>query len=284
MTVGEPTDPVQRWLMEQTQSGHTLQKLTEHMIKDGWPKETALDAIAVFKASQNKTEQPSEPQAISRMPGPKLDNSPTSLFALDREVQVLMTVTNPKAVLFGGLLSDEECDEIIELARSRIERSSTMNMETGGNEINAARSSQGMFFTRGEHPVIQRVEARIAELVNWPIENGEGLQILRYSNGAEYKPHYDYFDPAKPGSAPTLKRNGQRIGTLVMYLSTPIKGGGTSFPDANLEVSAVKGNVLFFSYDRPHPDTKTLHGSVPVIEGEKWAAIKWLREKRFETT
>jgi prolyl 4-hydroxylase len=39
---------------------------------------------------------------------------------------------------------------------------------------------------------------------------------------------------------------------------------------------------VFFSYDRPHPATRTLHGGAPVIEGEKWVATKWLRERRFE--
>ena len=31
-----------------------------------------------------------------------------------------------------------------------------------------------MFFARSENAVVQRVEARIAKLLNWPIVNGEG--------------------------------------------------------------------------------------------------------------
>ncbi len=185
-------------------------------------------------------------------------------------------------VVFGGLLSDAECDELIELSRPRLTRSETVDNATGGSEVNAARTSQGMFFQRGENPLCQRIEARIAALVNWPVENGEGIQILRYAPGAEYKPHHDYFDPAQPGSATILKRGGQRVGTVVMYLNAPAKGGGTVFPDVHLEVAPVKGNAVFFSYDRPHPMTRTLHGGSPVIEGEKWVATKWLREGRFE--
>jgi prolyl 4-hydroxylase len=49
-----------------------------------------------------------------------------------------------------------------------------------------------------------------------------------------------------------------------------------------LEVAPVKGHGVFFSYDRAHPSTKTLHGGAPVIAGEKWVATKWLREGRFE--
>jgi prolyl 4-hydroxylase len=139
-----------------------------------------------------------------------------------------------------------------------------------------------MFFQRGENELVRRIEQRIARLVNWPEENGEGLQILQYGPGAEYKPHYDYFDPAEPGTPTIVKRGGQRVGTLVMYLAEPGKGGGTVFPDVHLEVAPRKGNAVFFSYERPHPSTRTLHGGQPVIEGEKWIATKWLRERRFE--
>jgi prolyl 4-hydroxylase len=54
------------------------------------------------------------------------------------------------------------------------------------------------------------------------------------------------------------------------------------FPDVEFEVEPIKGNAVFFSYDRPHPSTRTLHGGAPVIEGEKWVATKWLRERRFD--
>jgi prolyl 4-hydroxylase len=48
-----------------------------------------------------------------------------------------------------------------------------------------------------------------------------------------------------------------------------------------LEVQPIKGNAVFFSYDRPHPDTQSLHGGAPVREGEKWVATKWLRQGVF---
>ena len=117
--------------------------------------------------------------------------------------------------------------------------------------------------------------------MHWPVENGEGLQILQYVPGTEYKPHYDYFDPAEPGTPSILKRGGQRVGTMVMYLSEPAKGGGTTFPNVFFEVAPRRGNAVFFSYERPHPSTKTLHVGAPVIEGEKWIATKWLREGEF---
>jgi prolyl 4-hydroxylase len=166
-------------------------------------------------------------------------------------------------------------------ARPRMARSETVDNATGGSEVNSARTSDGMFFERGESPLIDRIERRIATLVNWPLVNGEGLQVLHYRPGAEYKPHHDYFDPEQAGTATILRRGGQRVGTLVMYLNTPERGGGTTFPDVALEVAPIKGNAVFFSYDRPHAVTRTLHGGAPVLAGEKWVATKWLREREF---
>ena len=107
--------------------------------------------------------------------------------------------------------------------------------------------------------VVDRIERRLAALLNWPIENGEGLQVLRYRPGAEYKAHHDYFDPAAPGTPTILQRGGQRVASIVMYLNTPQRGGGTAFPDVGVEVGPMRGNAVFFSYDRPHVVTRTLH-------------------------
>jgi prolyl 4-hydroxylase len=196
-------------------------------------------------------------------------------------VQVLMVMKQPRVIVFGGLLSDEECDAMVAAAQPRMARSETVVVDTGASEVNEARTSRGMFFDRGENEVCKHIEQRIATLVHWPVVNGEGLQVLHYLPGAEYRPHHDYFDPAKSGTAAITARGGQRVGTVVMYLNTPEKGGGTTFPDVGLEVSPMKGNAVFFSYERPHPSTKTLHGGAPVVAGEKWVATKWLREGEF---
>ena len=220
------------------------------------------------------------PGAGVPVPEPDLAGSPSVLRLPDRDVQVLLTLQHPRVVLFGGFLSEAECDALMALARPRLARSETVDNDSGGSEVNAARTSDGMFFQRGEAPLIARIEQRIAALLRWPVERGEGLQVLRYRPGAQYRPHFDYFDPAQPGTAAVL-RGGQRVGTLLMYLNTPRRGGATIFPDVNLEVGPIKGHAMFFSYDRPHEATGTLHGGAPVTEGEKWVATKWLREGVF---
>jgi prolyl 4-hydroxylase len=288
------TPELRQWIIEQSSAGCMPEAVLEAMVKAGWQAEVAEAALeqtlrdhlrqlgAGRAAAPAPTQAPSRDTTVSRVPDLALSGSPRRLDAGDRQVDVMISVTQPRVVVLGGLLSDEECDALIEAAKPRLARSLTVQTATGGEELNPDRTSNGMFFNRGESELVKRIEARIARLVNWPVEHGEGIQVLNYQVGAEYKPHYDYFDPNEPGTPTILKRGGQRVGTVVMYLNEPTRGGGTTFPDIGLEVAPVRGNAVFFSYNRPHPGTLSLHGGAPVLEGEKWVATKWLRERVFE--
>jgi prolyl 4-hydroxylase len=281
------TPELRRWLQEQAAAGYARQAVLDALLKAGWQPtlaasamETEWDAPQRLPASVAADATPTAPS--QRLPDLDLSLSPRQIDAGDRRVDVIATLANPRVVVLGQLLSAAECDALVAAARPRLARSLTVQTQTGGEELNPDRTSEGMFFRRGETELIARIEARIARLVNWPVDHGEGMQVLHYGTGAQYKPHYDYFDPAQPGTASILRRGGQRVATLVMYLSEPARGGGTTFPDAGLEVAPVRGNAVFFSYDRPHPATGTLHGGAPVVDGEKWVATKWLRERVFE--
>jgi len=275
------TPELREWIVAQAAAGHSPEVVVEAMRVSGWEEgvaRTALAAVLGEKAAASvAAAAPARP-----LPGRHISVERPRVPAGDREVEVLMAMSHPRVVVFGDLLSSEECTELIELASRRLSQSETVATRTGDSEVNEARTSDGMFFLPAEFPVCARLEARLARLLDWPLENGEGLQILRYRPGAEYKPHYDYFDPAEPGTPAILKRGGQRLASIVCYLNTPEAGGATVFPEAGIEVAPVRGNAVFFSYEQPHPSTRTLHGGAPVLAGEKWVATKWMREGRFE--
>jgi prolyl 4-hydroxylase len=272
------TEDLRLWLRAQLAAGCRAEDVLASMRSSGWSEAVALLAL---QEAQQVSGQPVLVPPSGHVPEPAVEGGVTVIDVAGHPVRVLLAMKLPRVVLFGGLLTDAECDALVEEARPRLARSETVVNTTGGSEVNAARTSDGMFFGRGESPLIQRIEQRIATLLNWPVAWGEGLQVLHYRPGAEYRPHHDYFDPRHAGTEAVLARGGQRVGTLVMYLNTPAKGGATTFPDVALEVAAIKGNAVFFSYDRPHPTTRTLHGGAPVVEGEKWVATKWLREREF---
>lgn len=279
MSTQTATPELRQWIIEQARAGHAPQTVLESMMSSGWDEDVAMTTLEETLRSV-LAEQQAQPRAA--LPEPALADTPTTLQVEGRTVRVLMSMHQPRVVVFGGFLDDDECDELIAQSRERVLRSQTVDNATGGSEVNPARTSDGMFFSRAESPLVARVESRIAALVNWPVENGEGLQVLRYRPGAEYLPHYDYFDPKQPGAPSILARGGQRVGTFLMYLNTPEAGGATTFPDVHLDILPAKGNAVFFSYDRPDPQTRSLHGGAPVVAGEKWVATKWLRERRFD--
>ncbi len=283
MSAQPVTPELRAWIVAQATAGQPPDAVLKSMLASGWNEDVAVAALEdTLRGFLDEHARAAGLPPPSVVPEPLVGETSATLQLPDREVCVLVAMRNPRVIVFGGLFSDAECDELVECASARLVRSETVKMETGGNEVNEARTSDGMFFTRGESALIARLEERISALLAWPVVNGEGLQVLRYRPGAEYKPHYDYFDPTQPGTPGILKRGGQRVGSLVCYLNTPTKGGATVFPDVALDVAPVKGNAVFFSYDRPHPMTRSLHGGAPVVEGEKWVATKWLREGRFD--
>lgn len=191
----------------------------------------------------------------------------------DREINIIARIDEPLIVLLGNVLSDEECDELIRLSKESLERSKIGT----DRDVNELRTSSSMFIDESENELISRIEKRISYVMNIPIEHGEGLQILNYQPGQEYKAHFDFF------SSTNKSANNPRISTLVMYLNDVEHGGETFFPKLNLSVSPHKGMAVYFEYfyiDQTLNEL-TLHGGAPVITGEKWAATQWMRRQKL---
>ncbi|KAG8073601.1 hypothetical protein GUJ93_ZPchr0006g45486 [Zizania palustris] len=212
-----------------------------------------------------------------------------------RAVNVLW---RPRAFVYEGFLSEAECDHLVALGKQgRMLKSTVVDNDSGKNVMSNVRTSSGMFLAKKQDEVVARIEERIAAWTLLPPENGESMQILRYEHGEKYEPHLDYFR-VKEHSV----RGGNRMATVLMYLSNVKMGGETVFPNSEAKLTQhkdetwsdcaeggfalkpVKGNaVLFFSL---HPnatvDKHSLHKSCPVIEGEKWSATKWIHVRSFD--
>ncbi|MDR0268050.1 2OG-Fe(II) oxygenase [Paenibacillus sp.] len=192
----------------------------------------------------------------------------------DREVRILAKYEEPLVVVLGNVLSDEECNELIEHAGGRMQRSK-IGEERAVNQI---RTSSGVFCEENE--TVARIEKRISQIMNIPIEHGDGLQVLLYTPGQEYKPHYDFFAETSRSSA------NNRISTLVMYLNDVEEGGETTFPRLNLSVFPNKGMAVYFEYfySNHKLNELTLHAGTPVCRGEKWVATMWMRRQTFRSS
>ena len=264
-----------QWITENVDRGCARGALIEHMAAAGWSP-TLAPAIIDQVLREREILASSVP-----VPEPALEDRPSLVHVVGRDVRVLLTAESPRLAVFGGLLADDECDALIAQARSRIGESTVVDAASGADVPHPARTSRGMFFKFGETPLVATIEARLAALCRWPPRHSETLQVLHYLPGGRYDAHFDYFAPGEEGTAKIIARAGQRVATVLLYLNTPEAGGGTRFPELGIEVAAQKGNAVFFSYERPHPSTKTLHAGSPVIRGEKWIATLWFREREL---
>ncbi|KAG2309538.1 hypothetical protein Bca4012_081427 [Brassica carinata] len=198
---------------------------------------------------------------------------------------------SPRIIVLHNFLSSEECEYLKAIARPRLQVSTVVDVKTGKGVKSDVRTSSGMFLTHVErsYPMIQAIEKRISVFSQVPAENGELIQVLRYEPNQFYRPHHDYFSDTF-----NLKRGGQRVATMLMYLTDDVEGGETYFPLAGdgectcggkimkgISVKPTKGDaVLFWSMGLDgQSDPKSIHGGCEVLSGEKWSATKWMRQK-----
>ncbi|HWI47686.1 MAG TPA: 2OG-Fe(II) oxygenase [Rummeliibacillus sp.] len=191
----------------------------------------------------------------------------------DREINIIARLEEPLVVVLGSVLDDEECDVLIQLAKDRLQRSKI----GGTREVSDIRTSSGSFLTDINNDILARVEKRVSVIMGIPIENGEGLHILNYQPGQEYKEHFDYF------ASTSKAASNNRIATLVIYLNDVEEGGSTFFPKLNFSVRPQKGMAVYFEYfyNDQMLNELTLHGGASVVKGEKWIATQWMRRQKI---
>ncbi|KAF3559362.1 hypothetical protein F2Q69_00017915, partial [Brassica cretica] len=194
--------------------------------------------------------------------------SDVSLWANDKDAEALrlgyvkpeVVSWSPRIIVLHNFLSSEECEHLKAIARPRLQVSTVVDVKTGKGVKSDVRTSSGMFLTHVErsYPIIQAIEKRISVFSQVPAENGELIQVLRYEPNQFYRPHHDYFSDTF-----NLKRGGQRVATMLMYLTDDVEGGETYFPLAGdgectcggkimkgISVKPTKGDaVLFWSME-----------------------------------
>ncbi|GAU34235.1 hypothetical protein TSUD_210170 [Trifolium subterraneum] len=199
----------------------------------------------------------------------------------------------PRASIHHNFLTKEECEHIINIAKPHMQKSAVVDNLTGKSLNSSARTSSGAFIARGRDKILRNIEKRIADITFIPVEHGEQFNVLHYEVGQKYEPHFDYFNDKY-----STRNGGQRIATMLMYLSDVEEGGETVFPFAKGNVSSVPwwndlsecgkkglsvkpkmGDAILFWSMKPDStlDPSSLHGACPVIKGDKWSCAKWMR-------
>ncbi len=265
------------WLLDNLTKQCRPHDLLVDMMKGGWLVQQAELALSQGQALLN---QPASRTILRPTIGPS-----NQLHVNGQDIRVMSRLTNPQAVVIAEVLSSEECEELIALAMSKgLNASDVVDNDSGERVLHQGRTSTSTNLTKAENTLVARIEQRLADLTAWPVSHGEGLQVLRYTPGQEYRPHFDWFDPSAKGASLHLQNGGQRVATTVIYLRVAEEGGGTLFPEVGFEACPPQGGAVFFNNLDPYgaEDRLSLHAGSPVTRGTKVVCTYWQRERPFQ--
>src|ERR1700679_2631105 len=215
---------LRHWIEHNLDRGCAPEQLIEGMIAQRFDPPVAQGLVRAFVDARTRGVQLTADMVSIDMPTAALDEPPriaagNSIRTSDRGVAVVTRLSRPVIAVLADVLSTEECEQLIALARPRLTPSTVVDPITGENRIALHRNSEGMFFALGETPLIAALDARFSQIMTSPIDHGEGLQVLRYGPGTRSTPHFDFLVPRNAASEQSLRRSGQRVSSLVAYLT-----------------------------------------------------------------
>lgn len=192
-------------------------------------------------------------------------------------IKMEMMYLNPDIVLFYDVLSDNEIETIKEMARPRFKRAVVHDPKTGELIPAHYRISKSSWLRDTESDVVARISRRVTDMTGLDMDSAEELQVVNYGIGGHYEPHYDF---ARKRENAFTKFGGNRIATVLFYMSDVPQGGATVFTELGLSLFPVKGAAAFWLNLHPsgEGDLATRHAACPVLQGSKWVSNKWLHQ------
>ena len=181
---------------------------------------------------------------------------------------------SPDVRVFRGLFTPEECKFLIDSAIPRLQPALVGERSTGREYRVSDRTCETAGFAlMDEDPAIHALNRRLAAASGSTAEQGEPLQVLRYSPGQEYRPHYDLATGSNP-----------RCQTLLIYLNDDFEGGETAFVKTGVKFKGRTGDGILFRNAAPDgtPDLNAEHAGLPVTRGTKIIASRWIRAEPID--
>ncbi|KAL1482810.1 hypothetical protein MTO96_033536 [Rhipicephalus appendiculatus] len=201
----------------------------------------------------------------------------------------------PRVVVFADFLTPSEVVYIQDAARTSLERGAIFDWNNPAGITSYMRISKVSWLWDTHHPFLSSLDRRISLASGLSLESSEPYQVANYGLGGHYSPHDDAYtfeqnaDEWKTG-------NGNRVATMLLYLTDVSLGGATAFVHLQLAVKPRCGSALFwydvapysgndepihfsFWHQKKAVEKLTNHVGCPVLWGSKWIATKWIRER-----
>lgn len=172
---------------------------------------------------------------------------------------------------YPDFLSDEECQNIIDVSRSQLTEAQVgLKAPQRSTQV---RNNRVCFLPGHTNKTTRAIYTRISETLGIPTSHFEEIQVGHYQPGQYYKKHSDDM---------LEKADNPRCHTVLMYLNDVNEGGETSFPTYDLKVKPKRGEAIVFrpvAYrkDRGFESIPQLeHEALAPKTGEKWIATVWV--------
>lgn len=189
---------------------------------------------------------------------------------------------NPFIIRIYNLYSEYECNYIINKAKGNLQESTII--DNNQEVVSNYRTSKSAYITKnGEIPqkdiVLSYILKKLQKICGYGINYMEGIKVVNYEKGQEYKSHVDYFKE----NTKFILDNGDRKYTFFVYLNSlnENEGGTTTFTKLGIVSKPVMGDVLFWinKDDNGNYYDKTEHsGDIVIGNNEKWGMNVWIRE------
>ena len=185
-----------------------------------------------------------------------------------------ITNDNYKIIQINKLLTNDECDDIINLSNNYTFNDSETMSEYGNVTTNYRKSTQ--IWLNDSNPIVHKLSKLSNIITNYPIENMEELQYVYYDTSGYFKEHYD----PEPSKNTNIK---DRIFTIIFYLNDVEDGGETYFKNIDTYIKPQKGDCVIFKSLLSNGQllTNSLHQGMPVKKGNKIICNKWIHIHKF---
>lgn len=247
-------------------------KLPQSMLKNfDWSEERRI-----FKKLCRGDPMPHAPQSPERLRCYYKTGHPLCTI---KRCPIEVVFTNPDIMILRNIMSDAEIDKVIKISKPLLNRATVHNPITGQLEFAHYRISKNCWLNGGHDELIDRVNARMSALTGLNLETAEDFQVQNYGLAGHYDPHFDFSRDLENSTLGRLG-TGNRIATVLLYMTDVEAGGATVFPYVGARVMPKKGDAVFWHnlLQSGEGDFRTRHAGCPVLKGWKWVSNKWIHE------
>ena len=193
------------------------------------------------------------------------------------------TFVSNEVFFIDDFLSETKCRDILEeLKYVAWQPSLTYRKQADGSRRNqltehrVSETAHQEWFGGKLNTMLRQIEMRLQRLFAVESANLEYWQATNYRRHGKFDYHLDagYW---------STHYAGERILTFLLYLNTPLKGGGTHFRALDVSVESKVGRLLVWENLFPNGNCnhRMIHSATPLLSGRKTTLVTWQRQRKF---